>query len=117
MPANDPLSPTPHTATSTRPIPAATSTSRSDPRTPRTHSGSQDPVTYINAWSPTNLLRGGRVVWLGDVAKTQCWRGRAAVEVCKAITHLVTHFLTRLGTISHASLAPILMTVECSPEL
>jgi hypothetical protein len=49
MPASDPLSQRPHTATSTRPIPAATSTSRSDPRTPRTHSGSQDPVTYIDA--------------------------------------------------------------------
>src|SRR5450755_4788107 len=60
MPANDPLSPTPHTATSTRPIPAATSTSRSDPTTPRTHIGSQDPVTYIDAWSPKNGLSGSQ---------------------------------------------------------
>src|ERR1700733_12594940 len=72
------------------------------------------PTTRTN---PTELLRGGRVVGLGDVAKTQCWRGRAAVEVCKAFTHLVTHFSTHLGVIADAGIAPVVMAVARTPEL
>ena len=58
---------------------------------PRQHPNTEDPEPDY-PHQPTELLRGGRVVWLGNTAKTQCWRGRAALEVCNCITHFVTHF-------------------------